>query len=246
MNTPASDVNAILDVRNITKSYSKETKILKGVSLQCQEGTFTAIMGPSGSGKSTFLNCIAALDSADGGEIWLAGKNVSDTKEPALTKLRRQQIGFVFQSYNLVDALSVMDNVLLPQQLAGVKSDTQWIELLFERVGLQGKEKLYPAQLSGGQQQRVALVRALAGRPAIIFADEPTGALDIATGHEILALLRQAVDEFGATLVMVTHDPNAAAQADRVVFMADGSITDTLLAPTARQVAAHMTELDER
>jgi putative ABC transport system ATP-binding protein len=197
-------------------------------------------MGPSGSGKSTLLHCAAALDRPDAGRVLLAGQEIGGLREPRLTRARRQRVGFVFQSYNLMDSLSVWHNVLLPQRLAGVRPDKRWARETLHRMGLAGREHDRPARLSGGQRQRVALARALAGRPEVIFADEPTGALDLSTGREVLALLRAAVDDLGTTIVMVTHDPAAAGWADRVVFLADGRIVAELADPTAEKVAARM------
>jgi putative ABC transport system ATP-binding protein len=203
-------------------------------------------MGPSGSGKSTLLHCVAGLDRPDSGRVLLAGQEISRLREPKLTAPRRRRVGFVFQSYNLLDSLSVWHNILLPQRLAGVRPDRAWAREVVRRVGLSGRENDRPGRLSGGQRQRVALARALAGRPEVIFADEPTGALDLSSGREVLALLREAVDGFGTAVVMVTHDPAAAAWADRVVFLADGRIVDELTGPTAEKVAARMTAVSAR
>jgi putative ABC transport system ATP-binding protein len=218
-------------------------RALDGVTVTFARGSFTAVMGPSGSGKSTLLQCAAGLDRPTGGRVMLAGQDVGALREPKLTTVRRAHVGFVFQSFNLVDALTVWDNVLLPQRFAGIRPDRAWAREVLDRVGLGGREHARPGQLSGGQQQRVALARALAARPEVIFGDEPTGALDLSTGREVLALLRRFVDELGATIVMVTHDPAAAAWADRVVFLADGRLADDLSDPTAERVAARMTEL---
>jgi putative ABC transport system ATP-binding protein len=238
--SPPRDVVGLTDV---TKVHPGGVRALDGVTVGFARGSFTAVMGPSGSGKSTLLHCAAGLDRPSSGRVVLAGTEISTLREPKLTAVRRARVGFVFQSFNLVDSLSVWDNVLLPQQLAGVRPDRQWARDLFTRVGLAGREKARPGQLSGGQQQRVALARALAGRPEVIFGDEPTGALDLSTGREVLSLLRRFVDEVGATIVMVTHDPAAAAWADRVVFLADGRIAGELAAPSAEQVSARVMEL---
>ncbi|BCJ41877.1 hypothetical protein GCM10010168_75650 [Actinoplanes ianthinogenes] len=229
-----------VELIDVTKSYPG-VRALAGVSASFPAGTFTAVMGPSGSGKSTFLHCAAGLDRPDAGRVLLGGRDIAALREPRLTEARRRVAGFVFQSYNLLDSLSVWHNVLLPQRLAGVRPDRSWAREVLHRVGLSGREDARPAQLSGGQRQRVALARALAGRPEVIFADEPTGALDLTAGHEVLGLLREAVDDLGATIVMVTHDPAAAAHADRVVFLADGHIVAELAHPTADSVAARMT-----
>lgn len=237
---PAQQVARLADV---TKTYPGGVHALRGVSVGFPRGTFTAVMGPSGSGKSTLLHCAAGLDRPTSGRVVLAGEDVSTLREPRLTTVRRAHVGFVFQAFNLVDALTVWDNVLLPQHLAGVRPDHAYARELLDRVGLGGRATSRPGQLSGGQKQRVALARALASRPDVIFGDEPTGALDLATGREVLGLLRRSVDELGATVVMVTHDAAAAARADRVVLLADGLLAGELHAPTADQVAARMTEL---
>jgi putative ABC transport system ATP-binding protein len=233
----------VIALQAVSKVYPAGVRALDGVTVGFAGGTFTAVMGPSGSGKSTLLQCAAGLDRPSGGRVVLAGHDIGALREPKLTTVRRRHVGFVFQSFNLVDALSVWDNVLLPQRLAGKKPDVTWAHTVLSRVGLAGREQARPGELSGGQQQRVALARALAARPEVIFGDEPTGALDLSTGREVLALLRQFVDEFGATIVMVTHDPSAAAWAGRVVFLADGRLAGELLTPTAEKVAARMTEL---
>ncbi|MCW3816464.1 ABC transporter ATP-binding protein [Micromonospora sp. DR5-3] len=232
-----------VELFDVTKTYSggAGVRALDGVSVGFAAGTFNAVMGPSGSGKSTLLQCAAGLDRPDSGKVLLAGQEIGQLREPQLTQARRRLVGFVFQSYNLLDSLSLWHNVLLPQRLAGVRPDRAWAREVMRRVGLAGREQDRPAQLSGGQRQRVALARALAARPEVIFADEPTGALDLATGREVLDLLREAVADLGTTIVMVTHGPAAAARADRVVFLADGRITTELAAPSAEQVAAQMT-----
>ncbi|MFJ6671181.1 ABC transporter ATP-binding protein [Actinosynnema sp. NPDC091369] len=235
-----TDVVALTDV---TKVYQGRVRALDGVTVGFARGSFTAVMGPSGSGKSTLLHCAAGLDRPSGGRVVLAGRDVGALREPKLTTVRRRHVGFVFQAFNLVDGLSVWDNVLLPQRFAGVRPDKAWAREVLARVGLGGRERSRPGELSGGQQQRVALARALAGRPEVIFGDEPTGALDLSTGREVLALLRGFVDESAATVVMVTHDPAAAAWSDRVVFLADGRLAGDLVRPTAERVAARMTEL---
>jgi putative ABC transport system ATP-binding protein len=235
----------VVSLTDVTKVYPGRVgvKALDGVTVGFAGGSFTAVMGPSGSGKSTLLHCAAGLDRPTAGRVVMAGQDIGALREPKLTTVRRKHVGFVFQSFNLVDALSVWDNVLLPQRFAGTRPDEAWAREVLDRVGLSGREKARPGELSGGQQQRVALARALAARPEVIFGDEPTGALDLSTGREVLALLRRFVDQFGATMVMVTHDPAAAAWADRVVFLADGKLAGELLAPTADQVSARMMEL---
>jgi putative ABC transport system ATP-binding protein len=243
----SSEVRAtdVVALEAVSKVYPGRTGVraLDGVSVGFGRGSFTAVMGPSGSGKSTLLHCAAGLDRPTSGKVLLAGQDVGALKEPKLTTVRRKHVGFVFQSFNLVDALTVWDNVLLPQRFAGIRPDRAWAKEVLERVGLAGREDARPGQLSGGQQQRVALARALAARPEVIFGDEPTGALDLSTGREVLGLLRRFVDEFGSTIVMVTHDPAAAAWADRVVFLADGRLAGDLIDPTAELVAARMMEL---
>lgn len=238
----------VVEVLDVTKSYSSGAgaRALNGVSVGFAAGTFCAVMGPSGSGKSTLLHCAAGLDRPDSGRVLLAGQEISGLREPKLTAARCRRVGFVFQSYNLMDSLSVWHNVLLPQRLAGVRPDRAWAREVMQRVGLAGRENDRPGQLSGGQRQRVALARALAGRPEVIFADEPTGALDLSTGREVLALLREAVDGFGTAVIMVTHDPAAAAWADRVVFLADGRIVSELADPTVEKVAAQMMAVSAR
>jgi putative ABC transport system ATP-binding protein len=237
--------NAVVEVLDVTKNYTG-VRALDGVSVEFAAGTFCAVMGPSGSGKSTLLHCVAGLDRPDSGRVLLAGEEIGRLREPKLTEARRRRVGFVFQTYNLLDSLSVWHNILLPQRLAGVRPDRGWAREVVRRVGLSGRENDRPGQLSGGQRQRVALARALAGRPEVIVADEPTGALDLSSGREVLALLREAVDGFGTAVVMVTHDPAAAAWADRVVFLADGRIVDELVGPTAEKVAARMMAVSAR
>jgi putative ABC transport system ATP-binding protein len=240
--------NAVVDVVDVTKTYPGGTRVraLDGVSVSFGAGTFTAVMGPSGSGKSTLLHCAAGLDRPDTGRVMLGDTDLSRLKEPKLTQARRRRVGFVFQSYNLLDSLSLWHNVLLPQKLAGTRPDRRWAREVMQRVGLAGRENDRPAQLSGGQRQRVALARALAARPEVIFADEPTGALDLTTGKEVLGLLRQAVDDLGTTVIMVTHDPVAAAWADRVVLLADGRVVTELADPSAEKVAAVMASVGAR
>ncbi|GAA2345544.1 ABC transporter ATP-binding protein [Dactylosporangium salmoneum] len=238
---------AVVEVHDLVKRYpGASVRALDGVSVAFGRGSFTAVMGPSGSGKSTLLHCAAGLDRADSGVVRIAGEELSRLREPRLTEARRRRVGFVFQAYNLLDSLSVWHNVLLPQRLAGVRADRGWAEEVLRRVGLAGFERERPSRLSGGQRQRVALARALAGRPEIIFADEPTGALDLASGREVLGLLREAVERTGTAVVMVTHDPAAAAWADRVVFLADGRVVGELAAPTAEAVAGRMTAVSAR
>jgi putative ABC transport system ATP-binding protein len=220
-------------------------RALDGVTLGFERGTFTAVMGPSGSGKSTLLQAAAGLDRPSSGRVRLGEIELSALGEKALARLRRERLGFVFQSFNLLAALTAAQNVALPSRLAGRKLRREQVAAALAAVGLGDRAGHRPAQLSGGQQQRVAIARALVGEPELLFADEPTGALDLRAGREVLALLRDTVDRGDRTLVMVTHDPSAAAYADRVVFMADGRLAGELHAPTAEQVAERMTGLGE-
>jgi putative ABC transport system ATP-binding protein len=220
-------------------------RALDGVTLGFERGTFTAVMGPSGSGKSTLLQSAAGLDRPTSGRVRLGDIELSSLGEKALARLRRERLGFVFQSFNLLSALTAAQNVALPSRLAGRRLRSAQVSAALAAVGLADRAAHRPAQLSGGQQQRVAIARALVGEPELLFADEPTGALDLRAGREVLALLRDTVDRGGRTLVMVTHDPSAAAFADRVVFMADGRLAGELHAPTAEQVAERMTGLGE-
>ncbi|MFE6102172.1 ABC transporter ATP-binding protein [Streptomyces laurentii] len=216
---------------------------LRELSLEFGTGSFTAVMGPSGSGKSTFLHCAAGLVKPSSGRVLVGGTELAGLDEVRLTKLRRDRIGFVFQSFNLLPALTVLQNIELPLQLAGRRPNRKQLLAVVERVGLSGRLDHLPGQLSGGQQQRVAIARALVTRPAVVFADEPTGALDTRTAAAVLGLLRESVDAGGQTLVMVTHDPVAASWADRVVFLADGRFVGELHRPSAEAVAARMTRL---
>ncbi|WP_066360347.1 ABC transporter ATP-binding protein [Herbidospora mongoliensis] len=230
----------------VSKVYGKgqgAVAALREVSVGIPRGSFTAVMGPSGSGKSTFLHCAAGLDVPSSGSVTLGGTELAGMNETALTELRRLRIGFVFQAFNLISALTVIENITLPLRLAGVKADRAWLDEIVSRVGLEGRTSHRPAQLSGGQQQRVAIARALIARPEVVFCDEPTGALDTMTARDVLTLLREVVDGMGQTVVMVTHDPVAASYADAVLFLADGRIVDTLTAPTSEQVAERMTRL---
>jgi putative ABC transport system ATP-binding protein len=200
-------------------------------------------MGPSGSGKSTLMHCCAALDRADSGEVWIGDQELTRLKDKALTRLRRDQVGFVFQSFNLVPTLSAEENILLPLAIAGRKPEPGWFESVVATVRLGDRLKHKPSELSGGQQQRVAVARALVSKPRIVFADEPTGNLDSRSGAEVLQLLRRSVDEVGQTIVMVTHDPVAAAWTDRVVFLADGRVVDEVREPDRDQVLEIMARM---
>ena len=216
---------------------------LRDVSVDFYEGQFTAIMGPSGSGKSTLMHCIAGLDELSSGSAIIDGTDLSSMKDKELTELRREKIGFVFQSFNLVPTLTANENIRLPLMLGNKKGDEAWIQKVISTVHLQDRLTHRPSELSGGQQQRVAVARALASQPRIIFADEPTGNLDSITGAEILTFMRKAVDDLGQTIVMVTHDPVAAAYADRIIFLADGHVVNEMTEPTAARVLDLMKSL---
>jgi putative ABC transport system ATP-binding protein len=236
-----------IEARELRKSYGKgETLVraLDGASLAVQKATFTAIMGPSGSGKSTLMHVMAGLDSADSGKVLLGDVDVTALSERDRTLLRRERIGFVFQSFNLVPSLTAAENIALPLALAGRKPDGRWMRDLAAVLGIEHRLTHRPAELSGGQQQRVAVARALLARPAVVFADEPTGNLDSRRGDELLALLRRAAHEFGQTIVMVTHDPAAAAHVDRVAFLVDGRVVDELTDPSVGAVAAALANLE--
>jgi len=216
---------------------------LDEVDVTFERGRFTAVMGPSGSGKSTLMHCVAGLDTLTTGRVLVGEVDLSTLSDKELTRLRRDRIGFVFQAFNLIPTLTAAENIVLPDRLAGRRADAAWVDEVVAAVGLGDRLGHRPSELSGGQQQRVAVARALAGRPDIVFADEPTGNLDSRTGAEILGFLRRAVDDMGQTVVMVTHEPTAAAHADEVVFLADGRIVDGLAAPTATSVLDRMSSL---
>ncbi|GGO55620.1 MULTISPECIES: ABC transporter ATP-binding protein [Streptomyces] len=235
-----------VELRGVRRQYGRGSgavHALRGMDLALPRGSFTAVMGPSGSGKSTFLQCAAGLDRPTDGTVRLGGTEITGMSENKLTALRRTRLGFVFQAFNLLPSLTVEQNVLLPMRLAGHRPDRRAAAEMLSRVGLGDKGRRRPGQLSGGQQQRVAIARALVTSPDVVFADEPTGALDTTTATEILGLLRSAVDNMGATVVMVTHDPAAAAWADRTLFLADGSIADRLERASAARIAERMTAL---
>ena len=218
---------------------------LDDVSVGLDRGRFTAIMGPSGSGKSTLLHLLAGLDRPTSGTVHLGDTEITTLRDKALTILRRDRIGFIFQSFNLLPTMTAAENIVLPMRIAGRRPDPHWVASIVETIGLSGRLGHRPSELSGGQQQRVAAARALASRPDIVFADEPTGALDSRSGTELLKFLRSAVDDLGQTVVMVTHDPGAACYADRVIFLADGHIVDELLAPSAETVLDRMKSLGD-
>ncbi|WP_416972883.1 ABC transporter ATP-binding protein [Streptomyces sp. 4F14] len=225
--------------RGLTKAYgSGETAVLAldGVDVDIARGRFTAVMGPSGSGKSTLMHCLAGLDSVSAGRVWLGDTEVTTLNDRELTRLRRDRVGFMFQSFNLIPTLTAGENITLPMDIAGREPDRKWLAEIIGTLGLRDRLKHRPAQLSGGQQQRVACARALVSRPDLIFADEPTGNLDSRAGLEVLTILRQAVDALGQTVVMVTHDPTAAAHSDLVLFLADGRIVEDMERPTAEGV----------
>jgi putative ABC transport system ATP-binding protein len=225
-------------------SGEAEVVALRGVDLELASGHFTAIMGPSGSGKSTLMHCLAGLDNVTRGDVFIGDERVTGLGDSGLTKLRRDKVGFVFQQFNLLPMLTAEENILLPIAIAGRKPDRDWFNRVVDSVGLRDRLGHKPSQLSGGQQQRVACARAMVTRPAVVFADEPTGNLDSRSGAEVLGFLRDSVRQFQQTVVMVTHDPNAASYADRVVFLADGRVVAELPSPTPEAVLDTMKRLD--
>jgi putative ABC transport system ATP-binding protein len=225
-----------VDVWKTYGSGEAQVVALRGVSVELERGQFTAIMGPSGSGKSTLMHALAGLDSVTRGQVFIGDTKLTGLSDSGLTTLRRTQVGFIFQQFNLLPTLTAEENILLPLAIAGRKPDRAWFDTVVETVGLRDRLKHRPSQLSGGQQQRVACARALISRPDIIFADEPTGNLDSRAGADVLTFLRNSVVQHGQTIVMVTHDPVAASYADRVIFLADGRLVDELRAPTADAV----------
>jgi putative ABC transport system ATP-binding protein len=232
-------------LKSLYRTYDDTVTALDGVTATFATGSFTAVMGPSGSGKSTLLQCAAGLDRPTAGRVFIDGTELTATRDTAMTKFRRRRVGFVFQDYNLLPALTVEQNVVLPLRLAGRRADRERVAAVLERLGLGERRHDRPEQLSGGQRQRVAIARALVTEPAVIFADEPTGALDLRSAREVLTLLRAAVHEHGRTVVMVTHDPVAAAYADSVLFLADGRLAGALSAPTADAVAERLAHLGD-
>ena len=233
-----------INLRKVYGSGDTQVAALDGVTVEFRPGQFTAIMGPSGSGKSTLMHCLAALDDATSGEVYIGEADLTKLGDKDLTKIRRDRIGFVFQAFNLVPTLTAIENITLPMDIAGRKPNQEWLDTVISTVGLADRLDHKPNQLSGGQQQRVACARALASRPDIVFADEPTGNLDSVSGAEVLGFLQRSVKEFGQTVVMVTHDPNAAGYADRVVFLADGRIVDEMTEPTSERVLDRMKSFD--
>jgi putative ABC transport system ATP-binding protein len=245
-NQPVTGTSAAR-AKGLTKVYGEgDTRVvaLDAVDCEFQRGRFTAIMGPSGSGKSTLMHCMAGLDTASAGAVLIGDTDLTTLDDKRLTQLRRDSLGFIFQAYNLVPTLTAIENITLPLDIAGRTADQQWLDTVIDTVSLRPRLGHRPNQLSGGQQQRVACARALAGRPEIIFADEPTGNLDSRSGAEVLEFLRRSVREMGQTIVMVTHDPAAASYADRVVFLADGRIVDEMADPTADTVLERMKRFD--
>jgi putative ABC transport system ATP-binding protein len=234
------------DVWKVYGTGEAQVVALRGINADFAPARLTAIMGPSGSGKSTLMHCLAGLDTVDRGDVRIGDVLVSGLNDAGLTKLRRDRVGFIFQQFNLLPTLTAEENILLPLNIAGRKPDRAWYDTVIETVGLRDRLSHRPSQLSGGQQQRVACARALAARPEVIFGDEPTGNLDSRSSAEVLGFLRTSVREFGQTIIMVTHDPNAASYADRVVFLVDGQIVDELDEPTADAVLDTMRHLDTR
>jgi putative ABC transport system ATP-binding protein len=231
---------------NASKIYGKddsEVRALDDVTVDFALGQFTAIMGPSGSGKSTLMHCLAGLDALTSGRVLIGDTDLAQLDDKKLTDLRREKVGFIFQAYNLIPTLSALENITLPMDLGGVNPDQEWLDTVIDKMNLRNRLSHRPSELSGGQQQRVAVARALASRPQIIFADEPTGNLDSKTGAEILAFMKHAVTDLHQTIVMVTHDPVAAAYADRVIFLADGKVVDEINDPTAELVLDRMKRL---
>jgi putative ABC transport system ATP-binding protein len=225
---------------------SEDTRVdaLADVTVAFPRGHLTAIMGPSGSGKSTLMHCLAGLDSVTRGEVWIGETQVSTLGDRGLTTLRRDQVGFIFQQFNLMPTLTAEENIKLPLAIGGRKPDREWMDLVVRTLGIADRLRHRPAELSGGQQQKVACARALVPRPEVVFADEPTGNLDSRSGTEVLKFLQNSVREFGQTIVLVTHDPNAASYADRVIFLADGRVVDEMADPTAERVLERMKPLD--
>ena len=245
----ATQSDCILQAVEVSKRYGESdtaVEALRGVSLEVEAGRLTAIMGPSGSGKSTLMHILAGLDRPSAGTVTVAGVEITTMNDSELTRLRREHIGFVFQFFNLLPMLTAEENILLPLSIAGRKPQREWLEELLETVRIADRRKHRPAELSGGQQQRVAVARALVSRPSVLFADEPTGNLDSQTSDEVLGLLRDSVDELGQTTVMVTHDPHAAARADRILFLSDGEIVKDVRESTAAEVLAAMQEVSGR
>jgi putative ABC transport system ATP-binding protein len=242
--TATSVAARAVDVWKVYGTGEAQVVALRGVNVELERGRYTAIMGPSGSGKSTLMHCLAGLDSVTRGEVYIGETKVTGLGDAGLTKLRRDKVGFIFQQFNLLPTLTAEENILLPMSIAGRKPDPQWYDTVITTVGLGDRLKHRPTQLSGGQQQRVACARALVAQPEVIFADEPTGNLDSRSSAEVLGFLRNSVRDHGQTIVMVTHDPNAASYADRVIFLGDGQIVDQMHEPTAGAVLEKLKTLD--
>ncbi|BCJ30225.1 ABC transporter ATP-binding protein [Actinocatenispora sera] len=244
--TTATGVAArAVDVWKLYGTGEAQIAALRNINVEFERGRFTAIMGPSGSGKSTLMHCLAGLDSTSRGTVYIGETEVTRLGDKGLTELRRDKVGFIFQQFNLLPTLTAQENILLPLSIAGRKPDQAWFDTIVDTVELRDRLGHRPTQMSGGQQQRVACARALVSRPEVVFADEPTGNLDSRSGQEVLGFLRDSVRQFGQTIVMVTHDPNAASYADRVVFLADGAIVDELHDPNADAVLEKMKNLDK-
>ena len=247
--TPATAETGSLAARaeGLTKVYgSGDTRVvaLDAVNVELPRGQFTAVMGPSGSGKSTLMHCLAGLDDATSGAVFVGDVDITTLDDKRLTRMRRDSVGFVFQAFNLLPTLTALENITLPMDIAGRKPDQAWLDTVIDTIGLRDRLSHRPTELSGGQQQRVACARALASRPQIVFADEPTGNLDSRSGAEVLGFLRRSVQDMGQTVVMVTHDPGAASYADRVIFLADGHVVDQMADPTADTVLERMKRFD--
>ncbi|WP_406474391.1 ABC transporter ATP-binding protein [Streptomyces platensis] len=243
-----TETTAAVRATGLAKRYGSgdsQVVALAGVDVEFRCGEFTAIMGPSGSGKSTLMHCVAGLDLADEGKVWIGDTELTGLRDDALTNLRRDRVGFVFQAFNLLPTLTALENITLPFDLAGRKLDQETLDKVIAALNLQNRLHHRPSQLSGGQQQRVACARALVARPEVVFADEPTGALDSSASAELLGFLRRSVDDLGQTVAMVTHEPSAAAYADRVLFLKDGHIVDEVYAPTADSVLERMKSFEK-
>ncbi|MEZ5183075.1 MAG: ABC transporter ATP-binding protein [Acidimicrobiales bacterium] len=243
--TPTAIAARAQDARKVYGEGATVVHALAGVTVDFAAGQFTAIMGPSGSGKSTLMHCLAGLDDLTAGSVWIEGTDLTSLTEKELTKLRRDRVGFIFQAFNLIPTLSAEENIVLPMSLAGATPDQAWVDRVVATVNLGDRLSHRPSELSGGQQQRVAVARALASKPAIIFADEPTGNLDSRSSSEILGFMRRAVTDYGQTIVMVTHDPVAASYADRVLILADGQIVQEIQQPTTDTVVEAMKHLGD-
>jgi len=241
--TAPETASSAVDLVKIFGAGDTAVRALDGVTVEFPAARMSAIMGPSGSGKSTLMHCLAGLDDVTSGRVTLGGTDITDLGDKELTAIRRQRVGFVFQSFNLVPTLTAEENITLPMDLAGTKPEADWLSSLIDLFGLSDRLSHRPDQLSGGQQQRVACARALASRPAVVFADEPTGNLDTRASGEVLGLLRRSVDDLGQTVVMVTHDPASASYADRAVFLLDGAVVDDMARPTATKVLSRMKTL---